>query len=81
LTFSWRRVVAEPVVIPLCLFIEWSADAPGPTLPLLEAPGAGWFCANAPPADSATMQAETKSIFFIFDDSFGLHVPESNPTR
>jgi hypothetical protein len=54
----------EPVVIPLRILVM-SLCAGGPTLPLLEAPGAGWFCANAPPVDNATMHAETKSILFI----------------
>jgi hypothetical protein len=61
---SRRCVAAEPVVVPLC-GAAMLRDAPGPTLPSLEAPGAGWFCASAPPADNASTQADTKNVFFI----------------
>jgi hypothetical protein len=43
------------------------SDAPGPTLPWLDAPPPGWVrCAKAPGVASAKMQAEAKSIFFIW---------------
>lgn len=43
------------------------SDAPGPTLPWLDAPPVGWVvCAKAVGVASAKMQAEASSIFFIW---------------
>src|SRR3954449_9447765 len=43
------------------------SDAPGPTLPWLDAPPVGWVvCAKAVGVASAKMQAEANSIFFIW---------------
>jgi hypothetical protein len=55
-----------PVVMRLMVpsFIAPS-DAPGPTLPELDAPPVGWVCARAGVA-SAKMQAEANRIFFIW---------------
>ena len=42
------------------------SDAPGPTLPWLDAPPVGWVvCAKAVGVASAKMQAEANSILFI----------------
>src|SRR5262249_26088924 len=55
-----------PVVVPflMCLVVP---VAPGPTLPSLDAPGAGCICARAPPVDSAIMQAEAIISFFMLN--------------
>jgi len=43
------------------------SDAPGPTLPELDAPPVGWaVCAKAAGVASAKMQAEANRIFFIW---------------
>jgi hypothetical protein len=79
LDIEWLLLdLAEPVVTLLfilvwcVIFIWWVVVlwwrvvvAPGPTLPSLEAPGAGCVCAKAPPADSASTHADAKRIFFI----------------
>jgi hypothetical protein len=63
-------------VVPCCiapLFIAPS-DAPGPTLPWLDAPGAGWaVCAKAAGVASAKMQADVKRIFFIGSSLSSFH--------
>jgi hypothetical protein len=52
-------------MVPVPSFIAPS-DAPGPTLPWLDAPPEGWaVCAKAAGVPSANMQAEAKMIFFI----------------
>ena len=70
-----------PVVVPdvtLPVFILWEfmlvfilwcfirvLVAPGPTLPSLDAPGAGWVCAGATdviPTSEATTRAESASL-------------------
>jgi hypothetical protein len=63
-----------PVVVPdfilLCFtlpdfILEWVVVAPGPTLPSLDAPGAGWVCADAiavAPNNEATARAEIASL-------------------
>jgi len=60
------RAVPElmPVVVPflMCLVVP---VAPGPTLPSLEAPGAGCDCAKAPPIDSARVHAAAIISFFM----------------
>ncbi|MGY4292383.1 hypothetical protein ACVWXN_000475 [Bradyrhizobium sp. i1.4.4] len=56
-------MLEAPVVVPF--FIVPAEE--GPTSPCPEAPAAGWFvCANAPAVDNAKIQAEAKTIFFIF---------------
>jgi hypothetical protein len=53
-------------MVPVSFFIV-PCDAPGPTLPWLDAPSLGWaFCAAAGKA-SARMQAEANTIFFTND--------------
>ena len=54
-------------------------DAPGPTLPWLDAPSEGWLvCANAAGEASAKMQADAKMIFFIqFSLGFALSTREN----
>jgi hypothetical protein len=47
------------------------SDAPGPTLPWLDAPPVGCVvCAKAVGVASAKMQAEANSIFFIWGSSY-----------
>ena len=48
-------VPVSPVVVP-CFMASW--DAPGPTLPWLDAPS---FCAKAAGEASAKIQAEAKT--------------------
>ena len=57
--------VPAPVVVVLPDFIFESEPAPGPTLPELDAPGAGWVWAEAmavAPNKVATTAAESASL-------------------
>jgi hypothetical protein len=63
-----------PVVTPGFIFRGASRVAPGPTLPWVDAPGAGWFCcaeaiAVAPNSEAMT-RAETASLVRMGGYSF-----------
>src|SRR5438128_996624 len=72
------RAAPDPVPVVMPFFTCFGAlVAPGPTLPSLEAPGAGCDCAKAPPIDSARVHA-VAIISFFMQDSFGWdHGPTS----
>src|SRR5690349_18699172 len=68
LLLLWVAPEPMPVVVPfLCLVEVMGLVAPAPTLPSLEAPGAGCICAKAPPVDNAMMQADIMISFFMLD--------------
>ena len=74
-------LLLAPVVpwfmVPVPSFIA-PCDAPGPTLPWLDAPSKGLVvCAPAGEA-RAKMQAEAKMIFFIWLLGFCLFAPKKN---
>ncbi|WOH48587.1 hypothetical protein [Bradyrhizobium sp. sBnM-33] len=64
--------VAVPVVIPFFMWVCFVVllVAPGPTLPWLDAPGAGCICANAPPVDTNKAHVQARIVFFM-GNSFG----------
>src|SRR4051794_31631307 len=63
-----------PVVAPGFIILPvLSLVAPGPTLPCVDAPGAGWVCADATavaPNSAATTRAESASLDRITGFSF-----------
>lgn len=63
--------VDAPVVLPFFMFVclvmllVVLLVAPGPTFPSLDAPGAGWACANTLPVDSNRAHAQARIVFFM----------------